>query len=83
MMDEPPEQPTYTVYAYAIVRTKHEQVAAATARDAARAVNERYNWEQLQSQAEFANEFDRFVVETDGDEMKPEEFDGFIKVVPQ
>ncbi|MBA3481433.1 MAG: hypothetical protein H0T51_06420, partial [Pirellulales bacterium] len=67
MMEDDPRQPTFTVYAYAIVQTKHEGVAAASARDAAKAVSDRFSWDRLQGRAVFAEEFDRFIVETEGD----------------
>lgn len=79
MMDEIARPSTYTVYAYAVVCTQHEGVTAATARDAARAVSERFDWDRLQGRAVFADEFDRFIVA--GDKGSAEEFDGFIKPV--
>ncbi len=83
MLDEVPRQPTFTVCAYAIVQIKHEGVAAASAREAAKAICDRFDWDRLKGQAVFADEFDRFVVERAGDDVSSEEFDGFVKPMPR
>lgn len=80
LLEALPQQPNFTVYAYAIVWTKHE-VAAATSRDAARAIIDGYEWGHERNRAEFADDFGRFVVETDG--RRSEEFDGFLNILPQ
>jgi hypothetical protein len=60
-------EPTFTVHCYAVVRVKFPGVVAKDAPSAAQQVRDRFDWDTHREQAEFADEIQELLVDSDAD----------------
>lgn len=75
----------YTVHCYAICRVPLTGIAARTAVEAAQQAADQFDWDRHQSTAEFADDFDWFLVDIEGDPdfARTQQFDADFNPLPQ
>ena len=59
---------TYAVHCFASVRVRMDGITAPDHREAIQQAMERFDWEELREQGEFADEFVEFLVDVEGDD---------------